>query len=174
MAVFVEDWFEFCGPVSVADITGGLEARVLFVLKDLKRAYVDQSFHEEYARRVISEQPTGNKKIIGDKEGHHVDYHDFTWGEFLIKQMIYRINFKYQRSSFPPSEDTRKELLTIAAETIQAYDFDKFRSLKLIDLETNTTETISKTQLQAIKITPPRPPGKLHKIKFEIGPPSNE
>ena len=148
-----------------ADITNGLEARVLINLEDLKRAYVDQSFHGEYAKRVISDQPTGNKNIIGDKEGNYIDYKDITWPEFLAKQMIFRINFKYQRSSFPPSDDTLMELLTIAADTVAAYDFTDFTSIKLEDLNARTTQSISQDDLTAYRSEQSQ--GRLIHIKFQ-------
>jgi len=131
----VPDFFVIVG----ADIVNGLEAQVLFNFEDLKRAYTDQSFYGEYAKRVISEQPYGNIEIIGDKKGNHVKYKSLSWPEFLAKQMVFRVNFKYQRSSFPPSNDTRLELLTIAADTVSAYQFKDFASIELQDLNAQTT-----------------------------------
>ncbi|MCK5179278.1 MAG: hypothetical protein KAR32_07080, partial [Candidatus Omnitrophica bacterium] len=56
----------------MADIVNGLETRIFLHIDDLKRAYSDQTFHGEYAKRVISDQPFGSHTIIGDTAGKHV------------------------------------------------------------------------------------------------------
>ncbi len=149
----------------IADITNGLETKTLLNFEDLKRAHIDQSFHGEYAKRVISEQPLGNAKIIGDKKGNYIDYKDITWPEFLVKQMVFRVNFKYQRSSFPPSNDTRMELLTIAADTVTAYNFTDFTSVELEDLNAQTTFSTSQEDLTAY--ISEQSQGRLIHIKFQ-------
>jgi len=153
--------------IVLADIKNGLEARVLLNFEDLKRAYVDQSFHGEYAKRVISEQPTGNANLIGDKEGRSINYKDMLWPEFLAKQMVFRINFKYQRSSFPPSNDTQKELLNIAADTVAAYNFTDFESIKLIDLNTKSSFSVSPQDLAFYATESTSSKGRLIHIKFQ-------
>jgi len=160
--------------IVIADIEKGIESRMYLYLQDLRRSTHDQGFSEEYVKRAVVMQPVGHEIIIGDKTGSHLETYDLSWVEFLTKQMVYRITLKYTFSSLPPLPDTKQQLIDIAAETIQAYDFDEFHSLNLVDLETNTTDTFSKADLKAIEITPPRPPGKLHKIKLEIGPPEEE
>lgn len=160
--------------IVMADITKGIEARMYLYLQDLRRASYDQGFMEESAKRLVREQPIGHEVIIGDKSGKHLNAYDLTWPEFLMKQMVYRTTVKYALSSIPPLSDTRQQLTTIAAETIQAYDFEEFESLHLINLDTNTTETISKSELQSVEVAPLRPPGKLHHIKFELGAPEDD
>jgi len=151
--------------IIIADITAGLRARTIVHFGDLKRAYVDPSFHEEYAKRAISEQPVGNMAIVGDRTGASIELSDITWPQFLSKQMVFRINFKYQRSSFPPSENTQMELLNIAADTVAAYDFEDFTSIQLQDLDNNTTTKTTKEDLTSYRSEPSK--GKLIHIKFE-------
>jgi len=151
--------------VVIADIINGLESKTFIHLEDLKRAYVDQSFHEEYAKRIISEQPIGNAGMVGDQIGKSVNYSDLTWPEFLSKQMVFRINFKYQRSAFPPSNDTRAELLNIAADTIGAYEFTDFTSLELHDLNHNAN--FSTTREDLVKYRSESSEGRLIHIKFQ-------
>ena len=153
--------------VVIADIVNGLEARTVFYLTDLKRAYSDPTFYEEYARRVISEQPTGGQEIIGDKQGQHVGFRDLSWGEFLAKQMVYRITFKYQQSGFPPSDDTRAEVLAAAADTVAAYQFTDFRAVRLKDLGAEAGYEISQSDLAAYQSGPSPSAGRLIHIKFE-------
>jgi len=160
--------------IVIADIFNGIETRMYLHLQDLRRAFTDQGFGEEYIKRLIVDQPIGHAIIVGDTNGEHLNAYDITWPEFLTKQMINRTMLKYTFSAFPPSEDTIEQLTQIAAETIQAYDFNEFNSLQLSNLESNTTKSISKTELQNILITPPRLPGKIHKIKFKIGAPEED
>ena len=160
--------------VIIADIEKGIEMRMYVALEDLRRAAQDQGFGEEYARRVIAEQPIGHKIIIGDKAGSHLETYDLSWGEFLTKQIVYRINFKYAQSAFPPDPDTVKQLTEIAAEAVQGYDFNDFNALQLRDLNTGTLNTIRRETLKTFEITPPRLPGKLHHLKFEINPPEEQ
>lgn len=151
--------------IIIADITAGLEARTIIHFQDLKRAYVDQSFHEEYAKRTISEQPIGNMEVIGDRTGANIKLSDMTWPQFLSKQMVHRVNFKYQQSAFPPSDDTRVELLTIAADTVAAYGFEGFTSIQLRDLGNNTTTETTRENLANYRSEPSS--GRLIHIKFQ-------
>jgi len=152
--------------IIIADIIAGMESRTILHFLDLKRAYVDQSFHEEYAKRIISEQPVGNVARVGDRTGASIDMSDMTWPQFLSKQMVFRINFKYQRSTFPPSNDTRMELLTIAANTVSAYDFEDFTSIRLQDLNADTIFETAREDLASYR-SEPLSKGRLIHIKFE-------
>lgn len=151
--------------MAAADIINGLELQTLVHVQDLKRVFEDQSFHEEYSRRAISDYPMGHTAIIGDKEGRHLNVHAVSWPEFITRQMVYRIQYKYQQSSFPPSEDTQGEILAIAAETAGAYAFMDFHSVILHDLHTGTTATIPRAELNTYKANPPG--GRLITIKFQ-------
>ena len=151
--------------ILIADIVSGLESKTIINFSDLKRAYMDQSFHEEYAKRIISEQPAGNVEIIGDRDGKSIAYSDMTWPTFLSKQMVFRVNFKYQRSAFPPSEDTRLELLNIAADTVTAYEFTDFTSIQLHDLDNETTFETAREDLASYQSESSK--GRLIHIKFQ-------
>jgi len=151
--------------IIIADIKLGIETRTYLYLQDLRRASIDQGFGEEYIKRVIVDQPMGHQIIIGDKKGSHLEAYDLSWPEFLSKQMTYRINFKYQRSAFPPSNDTRLELLTIAADTVAAYDFEDFASIQLHDLDNGTTFSTAREDLTSYRSESSE--GRLIHIRFE-------
>ena len=142
------------------NIKEGLETTLMMALEDLKRGSTDHNFIEEYQRRLVTGQPTGNPAAIGNQEGTHVLFHNVSWGEFLSKQMLYRIRYKFERSAFPPKGDPKEAIKTVAAATINAYNFNDFESLHLSNLNTNTLEIISKKTLQDIKSNPKTPPGK--------------
>jgi hypothetical protein len=155
--------------VVIADIQNGIETRMYLYLQDLRRAFYDQGFGEEYMKRIVVDQPIGHDIIIDDKKGAHLNAYDLSWPEFLMKQMLYRTLLKYTFSSFPPLSDAKEQLTQIAAETVQAYEFSDFQSLHLTDLPTHTSTSISQNELLEAAITPPPLPGKLHRLKFEIG-----
>jgi len=134
--------------IVIADIKTGIELESLFYFNDLKRAYsvaADIS-GAEYMKRYISDL-RGNINIKNDEEGKHLNYRQITMKEFLSKQIANRIRFKYERSEFPPSEDTRKELLNIVKTTVNAYKFSEFQTITLHDLNTDYTYSINKKQL---------------------------
>ena len=129
----------------LADVKKGIEARMFFYLGDLLRAYSDPTFYEEYSKRMVVENPTGSEQIIGDYDGHHLDYHEVSWGELLAKQIIYRVRFKYQRSDFKPSEDTLNELLPIIGETFKTYGFGSYGNIQMHNLGNDQTIAVEKT-----------------------------
>lgn len=143
----VQDFFF----IVISDITKGIEMKTIAYFQDLKKGTTDYSFYEEYAKRLISKQPIGDPSIIGDKEGKHLKITDLTWPEFLTEQILHRIKFKYQQSSFPPSNDTEKEILKVVHETVSAYSFKDFRSVELNDLATEQTYLFDKKQLETFK-----------------------
>jgi hypothetical protein len=132
----------------IADIISGIKAENLLYFDDYKRAMsLPSSFtQEEYAMRYIS-QFVGDQSIIGDKKGKHLDYAPITFPVFLAKQMVNRINFKYQRSSFPPSEDTNNEVLQLVKETLNAYAFKSYELVVLKDLRKGEDYSFSRSQL---------------------------
>jgi len=153
--------------IVLSDIKLGLETKMFIHFEDLKRAMHDFSFQEEYAKRAVIDQPIGQANIIGDKDGHHLNMRDLTWGEFLVKQMVYRINFKYSRSAFPPLENTNQQILMLAVETLSAYAFKNFTHLHMINMHNEEEQTISKENLFKIVPEKKKPSqGKLHTIHF--------
>ena len=128
----------------IADTTNGVESENILYFKDLKEAMTVSQ--EEYLKRAISEL-RGNPNIMDDAKGRHLKYVEITMPDFLMKQIINRVNFKYQRSSFPPAADTVSEIKNILTETFQAYEFRDFQSVELNDLDAGKTTTILRTEL---------------------------
>lgn len=152
--------------VVTADIKRGVKIQTTLCFQDLLRAMTDPYFMEEYSKRVMVDLPAGDKKIIGDQEGKNLKIEELTWPEFLIRQIIYRIQFKYQRSAFAPSEDTRKEILAAAAETLATYNFQDYHFLQLHNLSQNAYETLKKDELADYLPKEPKTEGKIHVIEF--------
>ncbi len=146
-----------------ADIKKGIELKMAMAYQDLDRASKDQTFMEEYAYRAVLDTPHGDKAIIGDKVGKHLEYKPITWPEFLTKQILYRLQFKYQQSSFPPKDTPEKIITTAAAQTVKAYNFTAYDGIVLKDLASRETKTIDKAAIDAL---PSEPQGRLIEINF--------
>lgn len=130
-----------------ADIKNGIEVINTLCLEDFKKYQASALPYEEYSLRVLSESK-GNPKIINDDMGGHIAYGDVPWSDFLLRQIVKRILFKYQQSDFEPGEDTERELLTIARETLRLYNFEDFTAIKLHDLKEDVNRTIGREELQ--------------------------
>lgn len=136
--------------VVIADVKNGVEMENIFYLEDLKQYMAFGALpQEEFVKRSIYEA-RGKTDWIGDTEGRHLAYTEITMPEFLAKQIATRINFKYQKSSFPPSPDTRSEILNAVAETLKSYNFTDFNYVELRDLNIGRTETIPPAELEDI------------------------
>ena len=133
--------------VVIADVINGVEIENIFYLEDLKRYMMFENIpQEEFVKRSLYEMK-GKAAWAGDTEGRHLAYSEITMPEFLARQITSRVNFKYQKSSFPPSNDARGEILNIVAETLKNYNFTDFNYVELRDLAAGLTETVSPTEL---------------------------
>ena len=140
--------------VVIADTLSGVEIENTFYLEDLKRYMMFENIpQEEFVKRSLYEM-RGKVEWIGDNEGRHLAYSEMAIPEFLARQITSRVNFKYQQSSFPPSDNTRSEILTIVVETLKSYNFTDFNYVELRDLNTALTETILPVELQALTPKP--------------------
>lgn len=142
---------DFIG-IIFADIKTGLEMVNIFSVDDFKQYQTSALPYEEYQLRVINETK-GNKKIIGDWEGKHFDFPEILLPDFLAKQIINRINFKYQKSDFAPGPgaDTAKEIAKIVFTTVSYYHFTDFIGVKLNDLRSGSSRVLEQWEL--LKIT---------------------
>lgn len=136
--------------VVIADITNGIESRGIFYFQDFRRYMAQEMPFEEYSQRYISEF-SGDERIIGDTKGKYLEYRDISWEEFLTKQILNRVTFRYQTSSFPPGDNTPVEIARMIIEATSAYNFSDFTGVKLLDLRTNDTYLFDKSQLSAFK-----------------------
>ena len=139
----------------IADIKKGIAIKTIFYFQDFKYYMAGGIPYDEFSKRNISEL-TGWAAIIDDYKGKHLDYHNVTWEEFIAKQIIQRVRFKYQQSGFKPGEDTEQEIMAIVAETIKAYKFEDFQTVKLLNLVTKTPYKFDRSQIETF--TPPLQP----------------
>lgn len=124
----------------IADITNGVEMESIIYFDDLLRAMslVANLPQEEFAKRYVTEF-RGNTEIVDNDKGTHLNYRDIAMEEFLSRQIENRVRFKYQQSAFPPSEESRDEILNAAKEALGAYKFTDYKKIEVrnLNLETN-------------------------------------
>ncbi len=134
--------------VVYADIKRGIITKTISFFDDMKRALSNPPdiTSEEYAKRYLYEI-AGDEAFIGDQTGEHLKIEEIHLPDFLAKQIANRINFQFLQSSFPPSEDIEKEILTIVAETTRLYKFNDFTAVKLRDQLNDKEYLFDKSQL---------------------------
>ncbi|MDP8213073.1 MAG: hypothetical protein P9X22_07300 [Candidatus Zapsychrus exili] len=154
--------------IVIADITSGLIIEYTANLDDYRR-YANSSLpYEEYSKRLLYDM-RGEVELVGDRQGKNLKTYAISWQSFLSRQMKNRINFKYGRSQFPPSDDTRKEILSAVVETIRFYNFEDFDSVMLNNLRNETNEVVSKEAIKKLTEESDDPSvGKFHVIKFGL------
>ena len=152
--------------VVISDIKKGIEIEILLNFDDYKKAMSPNPVipHEEYTKRYLTEI-RGSSAIVNDTTGAHLNYRSITMQNFLSRQIINRINFKYTKSDFTPENDAQKEILKIIATTLRLYDFKDFETVNLKNLNTDTAKTITKNELKEYE-TEKKSTGKYHVIKF--------
>lgn len=158
--------------VVITDIKKGIETRLTFYLEDFMRAWSGDLPNDEYMKRVLSEQK-GSPSMVGDETGSHLKYTDITMGEFLAKQIVNRIHYKFQYSDFPPKgNDFDNVIIGIVADTMRYYRFNEFTNIRLNNLRTNKKYLFDKAQLVNFgEEKPKEAQGKLIHIRFKDGKP---
>jgi len=132
---------------TVADINNGIESENIVYMDDLKKALspLQTLPQDEFIKRYVSELH-GNTKAINDLDGTHLSLHPISLPEFLAKQMMGRINFKYQRSNFPPGTNAQDEILAQVNETLRVYSFKDYSEIVLADLRTGNDMRLKNPQ----------------------------
>lgn len=159
--------------VVIADIEKGIETSSLFYLQDLRRAYTDHTFIEEFTKRTVGEPPIGHAIIIGDRDGLHVDYHDVTWNEFLMKQILYRIRFQYQMSSHKPESGDFEIFKDITRQVLQAYPHRDYQGVKFLNLGSKKRSQLNVGDIPPYQDVDKKDPGRIQNIKVNLAPPEN-
>ncbi len=133
---------------TITDLEKGLELESILYYEDLKRVSSNPPdlTQEEFLKRYVSDL-RGNENGIGDETGEHINYRDIQLPDFLAKQIENRITFKFQNSDFPPSENTKDEIIQIVQDTLKAYQFTDYQAIQLKDLKDNSSFVLDKTKL---------------------------
>ena len=134
--------------IITADIKSGFEIKTINYYLDLKKIFYSLISGEEFHHRTIQDTNI-DPKIIGDKDGAHVEYKDITMEEFVIGQIKQRIKLKFQKPELDKSADIDKEILKIVINTIKIYDFREFNSVELYNIITGNKLMLNKAAVLA-------------------------
>jgi hypothetical protein len=158
--------------VVITDIKKGIETRSTFYLKDFMRYMSGDIPNDEYMKRFLGDRK-GSPAMIGDETGTHLKYTNMTMGEFLSKQIVNRIHFKFQYSDFPPKDNKFDDIVIgIVADTVKYYQFDDFTNVRLNNLRLNQKYLFDKAQLVNFGDEKPKEnEGRLIHIRFKDGKP---
>ncbi len=158
--------------ISITDIKKGIEARYTFYLEDYRMASVEGLPTDEFEKRVLQEEK-GSTNFIGDEIGQHLEYNDIRMPNFLTKQIVNRIRFKFLQSDFPPQQDYEQAILGVIADTNRYYHFKDFNSVHTNDIRTRKKMNFTPLQLEYFGQERPKneekQKGKLIHIIFENG-----
>jgi len=132
--------------MAMTDIKKGIEVRYTFYLEDFRKVSVEAIPSDEFQKRVLQEEK-GNADYIGDEIGQHLEYNDINMPDFLSKQMVNRIRFKFTQSDFPPQENYEEAIIGIVADTCRYYHFTDFKEVRTDDLRNNKKMIFTPKQL---------------------------
>jgi len=157
----------------ITDIKKGIEARYTFFLEDYRKASVEGIPYDEFEKRVLQESK-GSTDFIGDEVGQHLEFNDIIMPQFLTKQMLNRIRFKFTQSDFPPQENYEDVIIGIIADTNRYYDFKDFLEVETNDIRAKKKMRFTPKQLALYGEDKPKDAdqksnGKLIHIIFEDG-----
>jgi len=160
--------------MAITDIKKGIETRYTFYLEDYRMASVEGIPYDEFEKRVLQESK-GSKDFIGDDIGQHLEYNDIAMSDFLTKQIVQRVRFKFTQSDFPPQKKYEEAILDIIADTPRYYHFKDFTGARLSDIRSKKKMVFTPKQLDLFGADKPKdnadqePKGKLIHIIFEDG-----
>ncbi len=155
--------------VIITDIQKGIETKMTFYLQDFMQYMSGALPYEEYAKRFLADQK-GSVSMIGDEIGSHIKYSDVAMEDFLTKQIVNRIRFKFTRSDFPPTTDDDTAIVGLAADALRYYHFENFDHVGLNNLRLDKKYLFGKAQLVNFsEDKPKKTPGRLVRIHFDNG-----
>ncbi len=160
--------------IVITDIKKGIETRATFYLDDFVRFMSGAIPYDEYVKRFLSDRK-GNPAMIGDETGSHLRYSSITMSEFLTRQIVNRISFKFQYSDFPPGESYDNTIIGIVADTLRYYKFNDYTNIRLNNIRLSKKYLFDKSQLVNFGEDKPKEnQGRLIHIRFKDGKPEFE
>lgn len=136
---------KFCCLI-IADIKNGFEMKEIFYCQDILKVTYTIISPGEYQHRVIFDLAV-SRKIIGDREGRHVNYKNITLRDFIAEQIKHRINLKFQKPEVNQNVDIDKEIEKIIVETINIYGLKDISAAELNNLFTNNKIILNKMDI---------------------------
>jgi hypothetical protein len=140
--------------VVMADIVNGMEVVYTIYNQDLKKIYNNAVAPEECCKRILQDTE-GNSTIIQDKTGRHLTYQEINFGQFLARQIVQRIRYRFPSEGSQSRETTEEgiqdEILKIIFYCLRTYEFKDFLSVILKDLSTGAKINLTPSALEKLK-----------------------
>lgn len=155
--------------IVIANTKKGIAYKTVLNLDDYKKYRSEVLTSDEYNMREISEL-YGDEKLLNDKEGKNLEIKPVAWSWFFIEQVKNRVNFKFTRSDFPPSQDMITEIATIIAETFRYYEYVDYSDVKIENLRDKTSYTFTRPQIVEFQETASRANPPTLKLQYLLSP----
>jgi hypothetical protein len=125
-------------------------------LPDIQKYSVGLEFTGEALKRLTVYKETVTN-AYHDFEGTHINYHDLTMKEFVLKQIEWRVYQKfvegYNKMPFDMSaKEKREEIVEIVKNVIDGYGYKDFEKFTFVDLsENNKAIDVSLSDLERFR-----------------------
>lgn len=131
----------------IANIKNGIEIKETIHEEDFKKSSIGVLPSFEFNKRIILEV-IGNKEIVGDEKGKHIDYQDITMPYFINELLIYTL----QRGGFPlgKEESTEKTIINTFHRITESYDFKDYQFVVLKNVLTGEEKVIFPAEIEEI------------------------
>jgi len=162
--------------LAVSDIKAGIDFIMIGYVLDMKKFMVSLISRNDFFSRLIRKAHP-NPQAVADIEGNHINKFDIKFSDFLINQMLERIQWHFHsdsrfainliNASFNEGilkilydirmkegnggNNIKEEILKIVASTLRKYDFKEFLALELHNLQNNTRSVHTYIELRKIK-----------------------
>ena len=129
--------------IVAGDIKNGIILKNIFYYKDFKKFLYGFISLTEYQHRSIDDMDK-SEKIINDKQGVSLTYHDFTMEEFAGLQILHRIKLKFQKPEVDKNADIDKEIIKVITHVIKTYELSDFNAVQIYNLLTQNKVSLSR------------------------------
>jgi hypothetical protein len=129
-----------------SDIKNGFELKELSCYSDLRKVSYGLISFTEYQHRTINDFDLV-PQAIGDKTGKHLSYKDFSYDDFILAQIRYRIRLKFESAEVPRNVDIEKEIIKIIANTVRIYGYKNFSEAELFNLATKNRTILNRVAI---------------------------
>lgn len=125
----------------IADIKNGDALTETNYYLDLKKVSYQYISWEEYQHRTVIKR---GKITPGDGEGKNINYRNITMKEFIVDQIVWRLELKFQKPEVSKGADIDEEVRKVIAYVLQIYDFKDFDVAEMNNLLTKNRIVLSR------------------------------
>jgi len=134
--------------VCIADIKKGIEMKTIINRSDLEKYVVNIIPVEEFHNRTII-KVKGDKKIVNDKTGKHLDYKDISLADFISELSVQQVKQEFSKfkEEEKDSQKTQELILKTLYKLSKIYEFNDFPAVETQDASLNKTQSLTRYEL---------------------------